>query len=116
MNSGAKMKKAAGVSFALLLLSSAMSPALALMLPVAPVTPASTIASGGSAGLGAWIAGGVIGVAAFLGLYDFGRRTTCVGDPLLLGGPGFSEPMPGAGNVMPPQCKVAAFKGMRHRP
>lgn len=108
------MKKVAGVSFALLLLSSALSPASALVLPVAPVTP--TPASGGSAGLGAWIAGGVIGVAAFLGLYDFGRRTTCIGDPLSLGGPGFSEPTPGVGNIMPPLCKTAALKGKRRRP
>jgi len=110
------MKKVAGISFALLLLSSAMNPALALNIPVAPVSPALTSASGGSVGLGAWIAGGVIGVAAFLGLYDFGRRTTCIGDPLSLGGPGFGEPMPRAGNIMPPQCKTAAFKGMRHKP
>jgi hypothetical protein len=35
--------------------------------------------------------------------YDFYRRTNCIGDPLGLGGPGFSEPMP-VGNVMIPAC------------
>jgi hypothetical protein len=103
------MKKVAGGCLALLLLSSSMTPASALMLPVAPVAPASS----SSAGLGAWVAGGIIGVAAFLGIYDVTRRTTCSGDVFRLGGPGFTEPL-GVGNVMVPQCSAAhKVKGQR---
>ena len=58
---------------------------------------------GGAGGAGAAAAGGIIGVAAFLAGYDLIRRTTCSGDFLYLGGPGFTEPMPN-GNVMIPQC------------
>jgi len=65
----------------------------------------------GYSSAGAWATGGFIGFVAFLATYDFVRRTTCLGDPLLLGGPGFSEPMPAAGNILPLQCKLAAYKG-----
>jgi len=44
----------------------------------------------------------VIGVASVLGLYDILRRTTCSGDFLGLGGPGFSEPIRPNQNVLPP--------------
>jgi len=56
------------------------------------------------------VAGGVgfpaviIGVASVLGLYDVVRRTTCSGDFLGLGGPGFSEPIRPNQNVLPPRC------------
>ena len=103
------LKNVVGGCLALLLWSSSMVPASALMLPVAPVAPASS----SSAGLGAWVAGGIIGVAAFLGIYDVTRRTTCSGDVLKLGGPGFTEQL-GVGNVMIPQCAVA-HKVTRHR-
>ena len=54
------------------------------------------------------VAGGVgfpaviIGVASALGLYDIVRRTTCSGDFLGLGGPGFNEPIRPNQNVLPP--------------
>jgi hypothetical protein len=76
-----------------------------------PVAAAAAPASGGT-GFGAWVAGGIVGVAAFLGLYDVGRRTTCSGDFLRLGGPGFTETL-GVGNVMIPQCPV---KRAKHKP
>jgi hypothetical protein len=35
--------------------------------------------------------------------YDLLRRTTCIGDPWRLGGPGFTTPItPASGNVMIP--------------
>ncbi len=46
----------------------------------------------------------VIGIAAFLTAYDFTRRTTCLGDPLGLGGPGFSTAIKPTDNVLIPQC------------
>ena len=79
----------------------------------AGVAPVVAPAVAGSSTAGAWAAGGIIGVAAFLATYDLIRRTTCSGDFLALGGPGFTEPMPN-GNVMIPQCPTA-HKGKRHR-
>jgi hypothetical protein len=39
--------------------------------------------------------------------YDLLRRTTCSGDFLGLGGPGFTTPItPASGNVMIPQCPI----------
>ena len=69
--------------------------------------------AGSSSSAGAWAAGGIIGVAAFLAGYDFVRRTNCIGDPLGLGGPGFSEPMPAAGNIIPPRCPL--YKKGKHK-
>ena len=59
---------------------------------------------GTSAAFGA--GAGFIGLVAILAGYDLLRRTTCVGDPWRLGGPGFTEKMPN-GNVMIPQCSLA---------
>ena len=84
---GVIMKKIVGFCLALVMLTSSLTPASAAMVPVAPVT------GGSSVGFGPWLAGGIIGVAAFLGIYDFGRRTTCSGDFLNLGGPGFTAPI-----------------------
>ena len=84
--------------------------ASALPVPVAVVHTVGTSSAAGAAATG-----GFIGFVAFLVTYDLVRRTTCIGDPLWLGGPGFSEPMPAAGNILPPQCKLAAYKGKRHR-
>ena len=47
---------------------------------------------------------GFLGVVAVLVWYDLIRRTTCGGDFLGLGGPGFTKKMPN-GDVMTPQCK-----------
>ena len=57
----------------------------------------------GAAGAGA--TAGFIGFVAILAGYDLLRRTTCIGDPWRLGGPGFTEKMPNS-NVMIPQCPV----------
>jgi hypothetical protein len=67
--------------------------------------PPKIFHGGGSSGAGAAAAGGFIGFVALLAGYDLLRRTTCSGDFLRLGGPGFSEPMPTTGNVLPPQCR-----------
>lgn len=71
----------------------------------AKVAPVVHPAVSGSSTAGAWAAGSIIGVAAFLATYDFIRRTTCSGDFFALGGPGFSEPLT-VGNVMIPQCPI----------
>ena len=81
----------------------------------APVVVVHPAIAGTSSAAGAAAVGGFIGFVAFLVTYDLVRRTTCIGDPLWLGGPGFSEPMPATGNILPPQCKVAAYNGKRHR-
>ena len=55
-----------------------------------------------------WSSGTVIGIATFLGLYDILRRTTCSGDFLNLGGPGFTQPIqPTDNTIPPPQCPPA---------
>jgi hypothetical protein len=95
------MKKIAVLATALALLASSLNPASAALVPVTPA-PAAGVVAGSSAGLAAWLAGGVIGVAAFLGIYDFGRRTTCSGDFLQLGGPGFDRRVVPTDNVLPP--------------
>jgi hypothetical protein len=61
--------------------------------------------SSGGSSAGASVTGGFIGFVTALAIYDFIRRTTCLGDPWRLGGPGFGEKMPIVGNIMPPQCK-----------
>ncbi|MBN8941152.1 MAG: hypothetical protein J0H01_16730 [Rhizobiales bacterium] len=54
---------------------------------------------------GVWATGSLIGVAAALGIYDLVRRTSCTGDFLKLGGPGFGEPIRPSDNVLVPrQC------------
>jgi hypothetical protein len=60
--------------------------------------------TGTSSAAGAAATGGFLGFVAVLAGYDFIRRTTCSGDFLHLGGPGFTEPLPN-GNVMIPQCR-----------
>jgi hypothetical protein len=69
------------------------------MVAVAHPVP---IISGGGSGAGA--AGGVIGVAAFFVVYDLIRRTSCSGDFLGLGGPGFSTPITVENIITPPKC------------
>jgi hypothetical protein len=76
-----------------------------------PIIPHSTGTSG-AAGAGA--TAGFIGFVAILAGYDLLRRTTCIGDPWRLGGPGFTEKMPN-GNVMIPQCPVKRAAVVRAR-
>lgn len=89
----------------------AIIPADAAPVAIAPpVVPAATTSSTA----GAAATGGFIGLAAALDIYDFIRRTTCSGDFLGLGGPGFSEPLKVGMNVMTPQCP-AVHKGKRKK-
>ena len=104
------MKKVARAAIASAFVFAAVAPNTASA--AGPVVPPVVVA-GTSSTAGAWAAGGIIGVAAFLATYDLIRRTTCSGDFLVLGGPGFTEPMPN-GNVMIPQCPTA-HKGKRHK-
>ena len=77
------------------------SQALALVPPPPPLVPPP----GGGAGAGG--AGGVIGVAGFLVIYDLIRRTTCSGDFLPLGGPGFTTKIKAGDTILtPPVCYV----------
>jgi len=63
------------------------------------------LTKGTSGAAGAAAVGGFLGFVAVLAGYDLLRRTTCSGDFLGLGGPGFTEKLPN-GNVMTPQCRV----------
>ena len=77
-------------------------PTTASAMPVAH--PA--IAAGTSGSAGAAATGGFLGFVAALDIYDLIRRTTCSGDFLDLGGPGFSEPLKVGMNVITPQCPI----------
>lgn len=72
-------------------------PAHALPAPAAVGTSTAGVAA----------TGGLIGVATFLGIYDLIRRATCSGDPLRLGGPGFTSPVGPSDNVLVPRCRPA---------
>lgn len=74
------------------------SAALPTAPPLAP--PASSA--------GAWFAGGFIGFVGLLNLYDIFRRTSCSGDFLGFGGPGFTSPItPAMSIISPPKCAKA---------
>jgi hypothetical protein len=73
----------------------------------APPPPPAPIVVGSSAGAGAAVTGGFIGFVALLVSYDLMRRTTCSGDFLQLGGPGFTQPITPAMTVLPPRCAPA---------
>ena len=97
------MKNVAFAAVASLLVFAALPNAAFATVPVV-VHPAPAL--GTSSAGGAAATGGFLGFVAFLATYDFVRRTNCIGDPLALGGPGFSEPMPGVGNIIPPRCPL----------
>ena len=80
----------------------------------APVVPSAMVVGGGGSGAGAAAAGGVVGVAGFLVFYDLIRRTSCSGDFLRLGGPGFSTPNTIGQNVLTP-VKCKSFVHKKHR-
>jgi predicted DNA-binding ribbon-helix-helix protein len=86
------------------LTSSFPTTATAWYPPKVPV-PAPVVTHGTSGAAGAAATAGFIGFVAVLAGYDLLRRTTCSGDFLGLGGPGFTEKMPN-GNVMNPQCPI----------
>ncbi len=96
--------------------------ATAMMLTAIVPTPASAFfycapkvppVVGGSSAAGAGAVGGFLIVVATLDLYDLIRRTTCSGDFLALGGPGFTSPITPGMNVLPPQC-VPVVKHHKH--
>ena len=70
------------------------------ILPPPPPPPPPIHGNGGGAGAGG--AGGIIGVAAFFVAYDLIRRTTCSGDFLHMGGPGFSTPIRAGDSILTP--------------
>jgi hypothetical protein len=100
------MKKHVTAVVAAALMATVIIPTESYAIVPPPPHPPVVVTGGGGAGGGA--AGGIIGVAAFLVTYDLIRRTTCSGDFLYLGGPGFTTPInAGTGNVMiPRQCKI----------
>jgi len=97
--------------------------ASALLISVAVPTPSHAVfiappvgtAAGTSAAAGVGATAGFIGFVAALDLYDIIRRTTCSGDFLGLGGPGFGEQITPVMNVLPPQCVPPAKHRHRHR-
>jgi predicted DNA-binding ribbon-helix-helix protein len=93
---------------AVALTSSFPTTASAWYPPKPPAAP-PIITNGTSGAAGAAATAGFLGFVAVLAGYDLFRRTTCVGDFLYLGGPGFSEKMPN-GNVMIPQCPIVKRK------
>jgi hypothetical protein len=63
------------------------------------------VAGGTSGAAGAAATGGFIGFVGLLVTYDIIRRTTCSGDFLNLGGPGFTSPITPAMSILsPPIC------------
>jgi hypothetical protein len=88
--------------------------ASAYVKPPIPPKPILVPGSGTSGTAGAGATAGFIGFVAILAGYDLLRRTTCIGDPWRLGGPGFTEKMP-VGNVMIPQCPVKRVAVVRAR-
>src|SRR5262245_6271749 len=106
-NNGMLRITAATVICALALTTSFPTTASAWYYPPKPPTPPIIPPSGTSGGAGAGATAGFIGFVAVLVGYDLLRRTTCIGDPWLLGGPGFTTPItPASGNVMIPQCPI----------
>jgi hypothetical protein len=80
---------------------------------IAPIVHPPVV-TGGGGGSGAGGAGGIIGVAAFFVIYDLIRRTTCSGDFLALGGPGFSTKIKVTDTVLIPRvCHPVLHK--KHR-
>ena len=87
-------------SAAALFATSAVLPARAAPAPIyLGAYGGTTFASG------AWFPTSIIAIATLAMTYDLGRRTTCAGDTLNLGGPGFSSKIKPTDNVLTPQCR-----------
>jgi len=95
------MKKRVSVILAASLMTTALIPTQSFAVVPVPPPPVPVVSGGGS---GAGAAGGVIGVAAFFVFYDLIRRTSCSGDFLGLGGPGFDTPVTVENVITPPKC------------
>jgi hypothetical protein len=100
----------AAIATALVITAGGPNKAFAL----APVPVPVPIAGGASAGAGAAAAGGFIGFVGLLVTYDLIRRTTCSGDFLQFGGPGFTTPITPAMTVLPPRCAPAPVPVHKH--
>ena len=108
------MKKQISAALAAALITTTMIPSQSfatiaaplVIVTVPPPSPPPPMAHGSSGGAGgAAAAGGIIGVAAFLAGYDLIRRTTCSGDFLYLGGPGFTTKIKASDTILtPPRC------------
>src|SRR5262245_47440308 len=95
------MKKQISATLAAALIATTILPSQSFAL-IPPPPPPSNIPGGGG---GAGGAGGIIGVVGFLVIYDLIRRTTCSGDFLHLGGPGFTSPIKVTDTILtPPKC------------
>ena len=97
-----KRKISAALAIALIATTVITSQSFALVPPPPPIHGGGGGGAGGAGG-----AGGIIGVVAFLVVYDLIRRTTCSGDFLYLGGPGFTTKIKAGDTILtPPQCYV----------
>jgi hypothetical protein len=100
----------AALASALVLTAGIPNAAFAVPVPV----PAPIFAGGTSGAAGAAATGGFLGFVGLLVTYDIIRRTTCSGDFLNLGGPGFTSPITSAMSIItPPVC--APIPMARHR-
>ncbi|QCK86109.1 hypothetical protein E8L99_10275 [Phreatobacter aquaticus] len=90
-NSLTRLAAAALVAVSLVALSPRESRADMVPVPVA------------SNAAGLWGTGSIVGIASFLVVYDLIRRTSCSGDVLKLGGPGFGQPITPSMNVLVPR-------------
>ena len=74
------------------------------------------LAAGTSGAAGAAATGGFIGFVGLLVTYDLIRRTSCSGDFLGLGGPGFTSPItPAMSIITPPTCgRVLKARHRKH--
>jgi hypothetical protein len=106
------MHKFVHAAIATALVITAVGPNKAFALAPVPVPAPVPIAGGASAGAGA--AGGFIGFVGLLVTYDLIRRTTCSGDFLQFGGPGFTTPITPAMTVLPPRCAPAPVPVHKH--
>jgi len=93
------MKKLITVALATVMLATTATAGGIYHIPVVP-KPVPSVGTSGAAG--ATAVGGFLAFVAVLAGYDLIRRTTCIGDPWGLGGPGFSEPYNEASNVLKP--------------
>jgi hypothetical protein len=71
--------------------------------------PPPVVGAGTSSAVGVAVATGFIGFVGSLVAYDIIRRTTCSGDFLNLGGPGFTSPITSTMSIItPPICSAAS--------
>jgi hypothetical protein len=104
------MKKSISAVIAGAILAASIIPAPSFAAAPVPTPPILPPGGGGGGGGGA---GGIIGVAAFFVAYDLIRRTTCSGDFLHLGGPGFTTRIKVGDSILAPPKYCIPHK--RHR-